>query len=899
MASLSPEHQRSHDSSRSHSFSRSKHSTRARHNVKFSVSPPEEDGQVESSSRSTPENAEDGELALPIAGTISEYSKRKDVAAMTARDKAHRHADRVRKHNSAPTSRRTSADSTIVGTSTYQSPPQEPINDIKLNDIPLTDLSKSRAQFQLGDDTTDSDEDIEAARTSKAVQRRNTQHVAEARRLLRSFTTRDDLEATGGLLTPQPGRSGTATPLPDQYSHEFDYVPKPHKYKQSVLGQLLRLQQQPRHTYQNGPTESETSELFTKLAPFAQDATDPRRKNPDFFRAPRKGLPRSPGKSPQSLSGSQTPLDSSGAGSSGYATPRHKRPKWYKSPEGQWQHNPEWQSAPPKKSQSTGSLGKMLAATLPSAMAPAAPKSSVQRPSLQRNTSSGRLSAMEILKHPVHHTVNHVRSMSSTSNMRKQARLAQEARMLLTLEDRLLCQDYIIEMTKALMAYGAPTHRLEESLVMAARKLRIHASFQYLPSCMIISFDDPETHTTELKLIKEPTAVDLGKLLDVQQVYKLVMHTQYMVYDAIDDLAAIRAKPKRFTTWQLILAYGTAAVSVGPFAFGSRPIDFPIAFILGCLLGFFQLFVASRSAQFSHIFEVFGTCLTSFAARGFGSIMLHGKPVFCFSALAQSSIALILPGWIILSASLELQSRNIIAGSIRMVYAIIYTLFLGFGILLGTTVMGLLYPNATNNITCSSPDYWTTTGFYDPRILYIKFIWVPLFTICLAVINQAKPTQWAWMVFISLCGYQVNYWSAIRFSQNIQVANALGALAIGVLANGYSRFRHGVAAAAMLPAIFVMVPSGLAASGSLVAGLTSANQITHNVTGISIVNNGTQGFYDAQNTTVTSGTNVYGGTIFNVGYGMVQVAIGISVGLFLSVLVIYPFGKKRSGLFSF
>jgi hypothetical protein len=40
-------------------------------------------------------------------------------------------------------------------------------------------------------------------------------------------------------------------------------------------------------------------------------------------------------------------------------------------------------------------------------------------------------------------------------------------------------------------------------------------------------------------------------------------------------------------------------------------------------------------------------------------------------------------------------------------------------------------------------------------------------------------------------------------------------------------------------------------------------------------------------------------TMFNVGYSMIQVAIGISVGLFLSALVIYPFGKRRSGLFSF
>jgi len=42
--------------------------------------------------------------------------------------------------------------------------------------------------------------------------------------------------------------------------------------------------------------------------------------------------------------------------------------------------------------------------------------------------------------------------------------------------------------------------------------------------------------------------------------------------------------------------------------------------------------------------------------------------------------------------------------------------------------------------------------------------------------------------------------------------------------------RHGVAAAALLPAIFVQVPSGLAASGSLLAGLSTADQITNTTT---------------------------------------------------------------------
>jgi uncharacterized membrane protein YjjB (DUF3815 family) len=99
---------------------------------------------------------------------------------------------------------------------------------------------------------------------------------------------------------------------------------------------------------------------------------------------------------------------------------------------------------------------------------------------------------------------------------------------------------------------------------------------------------------------------------------------------------------------------------------------------------------------------------------------------------------------------------------------------------------------------------------------------------------------------------------------------------------------YGLAAAAMLPAIFVQVPSGLSVSGSLVSGLTSADQIVHNTT---------------SNATTLSPANV-GSTdlnsiALNVGFSVVQIAIGITVGLFLAALIVYPFGKKRSGLFSF
>ena len=209
------------------------------------------------------------------------------------------------------------------------------------------------------------------------------------------------------------------------------------------------------------------------------------------------------------------------------------------------------------------------------------------------------------------------------------------------------------------------------------------------------------------------------------------------------------------------------------------------------------------------------------------------------------------------------------------------------------------------------------------------------------------------MLFISLAGYVVNFFSARCFQGNNQISNTLGAFCIGLLANIHSRLgqrvenylvhkwkknrnrlRHvpeaaiqmvdvmpdeenptgpereeyswkrekhntyGLASAAMLPAIFVQVPSGLAVSGSLVSGLESAKQITGNITsGGTTTVNATAAVLSPER----FGQAALNSLSFGVGYGVVMVAIGITVGLFLASVFVYPFGKEKKGsaLFSF
>jgi len=443
--------------------------------------------------------------------------------------------------------------------------------------------------------------------------------------------------------------------------------------------------------------------------------------------------------------------------------------------------------------------------------------------------------------------------------------------------DTLARQSFILKVCRALMLYGAPTHRLEEYLIMTARALEIEAQFLYIPGCMVIAFDDASTHTTEVKLVRLAQGIDLGKLKDVHRIYKEVIHDVTSVEEATGNLDELMAKKAKFHPWLRVLVFGLTSLTASPFSFHARFIDLPLCFLFGCLVGMLQLIVAPMSPLYSNVLEVTATVVVSFLARAFGSI--RGGDLFCFSALAQGGIVMLLPGYMFLSSSLELQARAIVPGSIRIVYGVIYSLLLGFGITIGSALYGLIDSNATSELTCSNP----------PNSL-LGLIFVPFFVLCITMLYQAKWKQMPTMIIIASAGYIVNYYSSLKFPTSPQISSTLGAFAVGALANLYSRARHGVAAAILIPAIFTQVPGGLASNGGLLSGLQVANEINN----ASYAPNGTS--YAQLGVSIGTSPNY---VAFNVAGSMIQIAIGITIGLFLSALVVYPLGKKRSGLFSF
>jgi len=313
--------------------------------------------------------------------------------------------------------------------------------------------------------------------------------------------------------------------------------------------------------------------------------------------------------------------------------------------------------------------------------------------------------------------------------------------------------------------------------------------------------------------------------------------------------------------------------------------------------------------------------LMSFLARALSSIP---GDYFCYIAISSAAIVGILPGYLVrmcilfsyaklflkcgpVTSSLELASKNIVCGSIKMVYSLIYTTFLAFGLQIGSDVYlridgaarqrleGLAnrlftsvsvegtfnatdtssrnaFLNGTFTVTYQSPqeDLYIHEGCYrfpnrqwylQPFPWWTQFFLVPLFSLFSSLSNMQPilSIQLIVMVIISCAAYAANKAANMYIFRRSDVVSMLGAFTVGILGNAYSRKMGGTAFTSMVTGVLFLVPSGLSQTGALSGG-----------NGIAI------------------------------GGAMIAVSIGITVGLFISQAFVYMFGsRKGAAMFSF
>jgi hypothetical protein len=318
--------------------------------------------------------------------------------------------------------------------------------------------------FHYRSDDSDGENDM-----LQPLQRQGKFFNREAYKLVRRHTS-----ARGGLGKSfetelhSGQRSGAVTPT-DEIEFMEDYHPRPKQYRGGILGSILKLYGQ-----QARPSGSPTSPGLPK-AHYKGDYS--------ASSTPQHSPPESP---------SITPTGS-----------RH----WYS-----YKHS--------KNNQSTSSLAQLVGSSA-SFGSPAV--TGLGEQVNQRLKEQAHQDAVVNKRPGLGKRLNSGGAIAAINNKLSRARFDDEIRITKHIGETIARQKYLTKICKALMQYGAPTHRLEEYMRMSARVLETDAQFLYIPGAMIMSFEDRDTHTSEVKLVKVAQGLDLGKLRDVHEIYKLVV----------------------------------------------------------------------------------------------------------------------------------------------------------------------------------------------------------------------------------------------------------------------------------------------------------------------------------------------------------------------------------------
>ncbi|KAF9084649.1 hypothetical protein BGX23_010342 [Mortierella sp. AD031] len=533
-----------------------------------------------------------------------------------------------------------------------------------------------------------------------------------------------------------------------------------------------------------------------------------------------------------SSSGSRRPLSTTQQGSAQHAAVKKTRKGFY------------YRSS--SKNNSVADLGSPSVTTTPKVsprnsrifdMDPLAPLATTTRLPTQPPTSINNNSSPFAKPTPPHEQIEEMEAISAAATA---ATLSANLGIQRDIAEILTRQSFLIMIAKALILYGAPSHRIEETCALLARKMDVDASFALLPGLMTISFSDPETHTSDTRHLRCTQGMDMYKLAKVYKIAWGVLHGKG-VEEANRALERVTVEPGFYPVWVTVMSWMTTAAFVAPLAFNGSWLDTALAGLCGLLVGLLGL-VAAKFPVYGNVFEVTSSILVGFIARSFGDRV-------CFAAVSLAGVVVLLPGLLLTQAIMELASRNIVSGSVRMFYALMYAFFLGFGLTLGAE----LWTFVSGDDAKPAPD--VCKHGVDHWWFFLVFLAV---STSINIVFNAHPRQWPGMTIVTAVGFTVSYF----MTAGPQVTPAVSAFAVGIAGQAYGRITGNLSYVPLLSGVLLLVPGSVGVRGVLA------------IIGTSGGSDPTEGFQFA--------------------LSMVNISVSITLGVFCSALVWYPFWRKST-----
>ncbi|KAJ2795689.1 pheromone-regulated protein prm10, partial [Coemansia helicoidea] len=120
---------------------------------------------------------------------------------------------------------------------------------------------------------------------------------------------------------------------------------------------------------------------------------------------------------------------------------------------------------------------------------------------------------------------------------------AERQKILAQLADIFNRQNFLLLASRALMAFGAPLHRLEANLIAVALNLDVQATFAVLPGIILITFGDEDTRSSETYVVRSVTGYDMYRLGRTNRTIRRVLKGRITVGQGVKNIERVLATP--------------------------------------------------------------------------------------------------------------------------------------------------------------------------------------------------------------------------------------------------------------------------------------------------------------------------------------------------------------------
>jgi uncharacterized membrane protein YjjB (DUF3815 family) len=219
-----------------------------------------------------------------------------------------------------------------------------------------------------------------------------------------------------------------------------------------------------------------------------------------------------------------------------------------------------------------------------------------------------------------------------------------------------------------------------------------------------------------------------------------------------------------------------------------------VAAAIGLSLGLLAQY-AKRSTDQARVFELVGAAFAAFAA-GVVSALWHSVTP---SLVTIASLIILLPGMSLTVAMTELATRHLIAGTARLMSAVIVLLELVVGVALGERAAAAIV-----HVHQAVP---------VPLPAWAPWVALVASSISVAIVVQAQVRAFGWILAASIVGYLGNIVGIAWLGGQMGVM--VGAFALGVLGNVYARLLKRPAQVVLVPAVLLLVPGSMGFRGMI------------------------------------------------------------------------------------